>query len=369
MLSGYDDSYRTFSNNVSAGWVDGTTVTVDENIMKWVEQTKEYTDKGYNNKSSLWDSQWAADQGPTGKVIGFFYSTWGVDFALLDNRLNGSIEYYNKKGSDLLANTMGVPTEGWGYSTYTINNGKMTNQGFELTLSGDIIRTNDWNWNVSGVLGYNKNEVTYVNVEAPVAYLVIDYPTAYPRIGNPYKAINGYQRAGLSATGTPQVYDAEGNLFTDMAPTEIEDLIYLGTTVPTYTGSINTNLRWKNWELAAQFAFEGGHKMRNTNLAYISSGMAPVSASIADRWMAPGDEAHTDVPRYISSESPDYNYEYYNMYARASVNVISAANWRMKNLSLTYRIPADFCRSRSLQSARIMLGMENVFTAARSRDA
>ena len=264
---------------------------------------------------------------------------------------------------------MGVPTEGWGYSTYTINNGKMTNQGFELTLSGDIIRTNDWNWNVSGVLGYNKNEVTYVNVEAPVAYLVIDYPTAYPRIGNPYNAIYGYQWAGLSETGTPQVYDAEGNLFTDMAPTEIEDLIYLGTTVPTYTGSINTNLRWKNWELAAQFAFEGGHKMRNTNLAYISSGMAPVSASIADRWMAPGDEAHTDVPRYISSESPDYNYEYYNMYARASVNVISAANWRMKNLSLTYRIPADFCRSLSLQSARIMLGMENVFTAARSRDA
>ena len=49
MLSGYDDSYRTFSNNVSAPWVDGTTVKVDANIMKWVEQTKEFTDKGYNN--------------------------------------------------------------------------------------------------------------------------------------------------------------------------------------------------------------------------------------------------------------------------------------------------------------------------------
>ena len=72
MLSGFDDAYRTFSNNVAAPWVTGTTVTVDENIMKWVDQTKEYTDKGYNNKSSLWDSQWAADQGPTGKVFGFF---------------------------------------------------------------------------------------------------------------------------------------------------------------------------------------------------------------------------------------------------------------------------------------------------------
>ena len=78
MLSGFDDAYRTFSNNVSAPWVTGTTVTVDENLMKWVDQTKEYTDKGYNNKSSLWDSQWASDQGPTGKVFGFFYSTWEI---------------------------------------------------------------------------------------------------------------------------------------------------------------------------------------------------------------------------------------------------------------------------------------------------
>ena len=91
MLSGFDDAYRTFSNNVAAPWVSGTTVTVDENIMKWVDQTKEYTDKGYNNQSSLWDSQWASDQGPTGKVFGFFYSTWGINFTLLGNSLETSV--------------------------------------------------------------------------------------------------------------------------------------------------------------------------------------------------------------------------------------------------------------------------------------
>ncbi len=87
MLSGYDDSYRTFSNNVSAPWVDGTSVVVDENLMKWVDQTKEFTDKGYNNKTSLWDDGWAADQGPDGDVFGFFYSTWGINFTLLGNSL------------------------------------------------------------------------------------------------------------------------------------------------------------------------------------------------------------------------------------------------------------------------------------------
>lgn len=90
MLSGYDDSFRTFSNNVSAPWVDGTTVKVDANIMKWVEQTKLYTEKGYNNKSSLWNDVWAADQGPNGKVFGFFYSTWGINFTLLGNSLADS---------------------------------------------------------------------------------------------------------------------------------------------------------------------------------------------------------------------------------------------------------------------------------------
>lgn len=87
MLSGYDDSYRTFSNNVSAPWVSGTAAAVDPNLMKWVEQTKEYTSKGYNNKTSLWDDNWTKDQSPSGKVFGFFYSTWGINFTLLGNSL------------------------------------------------------------------------------------------------------------------------------------------------------------------------------------------------------------------------------------------------------------------------------------------
>lgn len=92
MLSGYDDSYRTFSNNVSAPWVDGTKIVIDDNLMRWVDQTKEYTDKAYNNKTSLWAPEWSADQGPEGKVFGFFYSTWGINFTLLGNSLETSTD-------------------------------------------------------------------------------------------------------------------------------------------------------------------------------------------------------------------------------------------------------------------------------------
>ncbi len=85
MLSGYDDSYRTFSNNMAAPWVEGTTVKVDPNIMAWVDQTKTFTENGYNNKSSLWDDTWTNDQGADAKVFGFFYSTWGINFTLVGN--------------------------------------------------------------------------------------------------------------------------------------------------------------------------------------------------------------------------------------------------------------------------------------------
>ncbi|MDF2654128.1 MAG: hypothetical protein K0R19_602 [Bacillota bacterium] len=88
MLSGYDDSFRTFNNNMAAPWVDSNNkIVIDPNVMRWVDQTKLYTDKGYNNKTTLWAPEWAADQGPAGKVFGFFYSTWGINFTLLGNSL------------------------------------------------------------------------------------------------------------------------------------------------------------------------------------------------------------------------------------------------------------------------------------------
>ncbi len=87
MLAGYDDSYRTFSNNVSQPWVVDGVVTVDPALVEWVEQTKEFTDNGYNNKASLWSPEWSAEQGPSGKTFGFFYSTWGINFTLLGNSL------------------------------------------------------------------------------------------------------------------------------------------------------------------------------------------------------------------------------------------------------------------------------------------
>ena len=50
----------------------------------------------------------------------------------------------------------------------------------QISING--IMGKDWNWNVGGVLGYNKNKVTYVNVKAPAIFLHFDYPAAYPAL-------------------------------------------------------------------------------------------------------------------------------------------------------------------------------------------
>lgn len=53
MVSGFDDTYRCFSNNMSSPWVTDDKITIDPQIKAWADQTKEYTDKGYNNKTSF----------------------------------------------------------------------------------------------------------------------------------------------------------------------------------------------------------------------------------------------------------------------------------------------------------------------------
>ena len=90
MLSGYDDAFRTFSNNMTRPWVVDNKINIDESMVRWVEQTKAYTENDYTNKTGLWSPGWSKDQGPEGDVFGFFYSTWGINFTLMGNSLADS---------------------------------------------------------------------------------------------------------------------------------------------------------------------------------------------------------------------------------------------------------------------------------------
>lgn len=83
MVSGYDDTYRIFSDNAKSPWVDKSgKIQIDASIMRWIDMTKTYTDKGYNNKASLWSPESAAGAGKDGKVFTYFGPGWFIDFCL-----------------------------------------------------------------------------------------------------------------------------------------------------------------------------------------------------------------------------------------------------------------------------------------------
>ena len=303
----------------------------------------------------------------------------GLDFSMFSNRLGGTFDVYNKKGEDLLASSTGVPTEGWGYSTYRLNNGEMTNRGIEVSLRGTIVKTPSFSWDASVLYANNKNKVTYVNVEAPVYFLQLDYASTFPRVGKNFNSIYGYKWAGLSNAGLPQVYDASGTAV-KYNPADLNAIQDYGSTVPTHSGSFHTSFAYKNFSLSALFIYELGHKIRNNFLPMLNNEYSQamggyvakigiVNNHIANRWQQAGDEAFTNVPRAVYEYDQEFSSDSRTIYSYADINILDASNVRLSNISLAYQMPSALIKKVKLQNVRFNLNAENVFTVAKSRDA
>lgn len=302
----------------------------------------------------------------------------GLDFALLKNRLRGTIDYYNKYGERLLATTQGVPTEGYGYSSYAINNGEMRNRGLEITLQGDVLRTEELTWTLNGMLALNQNRVMYVNVKAPVYFLALDHSTAYPTIGDQYGALYGYAWGGLNSEGLPQVYDEQGRL-TTTAPTSLDAIRCIGNAMPTYSGSFGTTVSWRGFDLSLLFTYEGNYKQRNANMPFLNYGYASgigyvsrlsrLGSGIAARWRQAGDERTTEVPRAAFAEARLPLTSLYSTYYYSSANLLDASHVRLSNVALAYRLPRTLVRKAWLSSARVQLNIENPCLWAKSSQA
>ncbi|WP_433902878.1 SusC/RagA family TonB-linked outer membrane protein [Sphingobacterium puteale] len=377
--------------SVGAGWN-----LSEENFMQldWLNQLKLRTSYGiggnilqnvapfmtafYNTNSHVGGTQGTVSDRPNPSLSWEKTTTTnvGMDFGLFRNRISGSLDYYRKQGKDLFASTMGVPTEGFGYSTYAINNGQMTNHGLELTLNANVLQNKDFSWNSNLLYAYNKNKVTYVNVKAPFYILQLDYPDAYPRIGNPYEAIYAYKWAGLDQQGIPQVYDENGNK-TTQTPTTLESIVYAGTKVPTHTLSWTNSLSYRNFDFSMMLTYEGGHKIRNADLPYMGIGnyltfttLAPMNKDIRNRWQQEGDELKTDIPRLVFPEETSlYNSASGTVYQYADLNVLDARNVQIRNISLAYRLPADWIKKMRLTQARLQFNAENVAMFTKSSNA
>lgn len=366
----------------AVNWIDALKLRgsygIGGNIAK---DSAPYLTAYYNSNSNVGGNQGTVNSRPNPELSWEKTTTTniGLDFSFFKSRFSGTLDFYNKKGEDLLASSQGVPTEGWGYSTYKINNGAMTNKGIEVSLRGSILKTPSFSWDASVLYAYNKNRVDYVNVKAPVYYLQLDQAKSFPRVGTNFNSIYGYKWAGLSSTGIPQVYDASGTAV-KYNPGQLDAIKDFGSTVPTHSGSFHTSANYKNFSLSALFIYELGHKIRNSFLPMLTNNyngaaggyvtdITVVNNHIADRWMQPGDEAFTNVPRAVYEYDPEFNSDSRTIYSYADINILDASNVRLSNISLAYEMPDAIIKKVKLDGVRFNLNAENVYTFAKSRDA
>ncbi len=92
MVSSVNDTYRVYSNNVTSKWVVDGKVNIDDNIMKWVEDSKKMVDAGQAGTHDLWSSDWSAGFFPEGKVFCYFGPAWLINFSMSADT-EGSIGY------------------------------------------------------------------------------------------------------------------------------------------------------------------------------------------------------------------------------------------------------------------------------------
>ncbi|MBQ6871853.1 MAG: SusC/RagA family TonB-linked outer membrane protein [Bacteroidales bacterium] len=303
----------------------------------------------------------------------------GLDFSILDNRLSGSIEYYNKNSTDLLCEADGNAVSGYG--TSMLNSASMTNKGLEVTLNGTILRKGDWLWDAGLTFAANKNAVTETKLTCPYVSARIQNPWAYPVDGTPYYSLWCLNWAGLDENGLPSVYDSKGERAYKMPDSgDFDSLVRVGTTVPKYNGSFNTHITWKNLTLSAQLVFAGGHVARNTNTPFMgivnasqvgtSTSFGTISSMLKDRWREPGDEKHTNVPRAIFSENSEYPGKTLSeIYMFSSINVLKMDYVKINNISLIYRLPKDICTKLSTPDVRVQATVDRPFFWAKSEQA
>ena len=92
MISSVNDTYRTYSNNMSTPWVVDGKIVIDENIKKWVDDSKILYDKGQAGTHTLWSDDWSKGFYPEGKVFCYFGPAWLINFSMAADQ-EGSIGY------------------------------------------------------------------------------------------------------------------------------------------------------------------------------------------------------------------------------------------------------------------------------------
>lgn len=341
------------------------------------------TDKYYN------DGSWATTIGP-GYVSGWtgpgwIYRVWsgipnpdlkwettaqadfGIDMAFLNRRLRVSFDYYDKQTSDLLRERNLALSSG--YDKMWVNDGKIQNRGFEVTVDADILQTKDWQ--LSGTLIYsrNRNKVKDLGntlesglVTDPMTGMLFEYSgnsleqyrdyTNILAIGQPVNVFYGYKVDGIVQTlnegidaGLSGDYANPGefkymNLNGDSEISEADKTI-IGDPNPDFTASLALNLSWKKFDVSVFFNGVFGQDVLNTK-AFGEPSNSPL------RW---------------TPDNPTNKYPSLRDGRQVKISdwwIEDGSFLRVQNLNIGYTF--DLPKKSFLSKARIYMNASNLYT-------
>ena len=286
----------------------------------------------------------------------------GADFAFLGNRLDGSIDLYDKRTTNLLAQIPVDPTTG--FTRVLSNLGTMTNRGVELALSSVNIDRRMFRWTTDFNFTFNANKLVEMYIEQPQSPYILATQNYWA--GYPYGTVFAYNWAGLDPKdGMPRAYDSKGEAVRSITAIDSTDAVkYMGTTVPPFYGSLSNDFQIGDFSIGIMFIYNLGHVMRNdVNDKFSYRFCENLHHDFSLRWKAPGDEAKTNVPAYYSLKNSEINEtDITYLYRYADINVLPASYIKLREVSLGYSLPDHACKAIHAENISLRLIASNLFT-------
>jgi len=282
----------------------------------------------------------------------FNYSI-GIDFGVLDNRVSGSVDYYNKNTRDLLFDAPLSSTTGW--DSRLENIGEIVNSGIELELAWDVLRGKDYNIRLLGSAATNDNEV--LNLDNDEQDIINDDSgLTVLREGQKVNTFYLVQYAGVNpANGEELFYDKDGNV-TNVWNGDDAIAMEGKSPIPTYFGNFGLDASWKGIKLGLNFYYQGGNYTMNWafNQGQLQDGASGSRnnqrVDAFDYWKKPGDTGVLPAPSLTNNVVDTDRY-------------LQRADFiRLRNVNLSYTLPKAIIEKAWLQDVVFFVQGTNLWT-------
>ena len=281
----------------------------------------------------------------------------GLDFSVLKNRVNVTVDYYIRKSENLLLSVPLSNTSGFGSATRNI--GSMENKGLELSLNIVPIQTKDLRWDVDFNFSNNKNTITSLPNKADIlsGNFVI-------RQGESLNTFFLREWAGVNiATGDPQWYTTDKRQASSNVYPGASARILAGQALPKFFGSLTNALTYKGFNLSAQLYYNFGNQVFDTWRGYyLGSGFGASFNKVKrqlDAWKNPGDI--TDVPKYVYNGNKNFN-------AGSTYNLNDGSFVRVRDIQFGYTLPKAYAEKLKIGNANFYVRGTNLFTWVKDKN-